>query len=331
MQIVKCIRNKKTLIQVLISGTLVVYLLSITDFSQLGQTLTSISIGILVIALCLKILGVASNTILWATLLQPFLGPIARLRLFLLYLTSYFFNNFTPGSLGGDGMRILEVSKQYHKPFEITLSVVLERVIGLFITLSFVIVFSLFCIGIVDIEIISFAWIVYFLFFFVIYLLMSGNVKQFSFPMILLSKVRHILPAADDYIKKIRVAVQLYRNSNKTIIKAILFSIFFQIITGINTVIISNSLGIVVPIQYFFMIVPLIALLSSIPISIQGLGVREAGFVFFLAQVGVPIAEALSLSLICFSLNLLLSILGGVIFTIQSVLKPNFARRRMRS
>lgn len=324
MQIIKFIKNKKIIIQVFISGTLLVYLLSITDFSQLGQTLTSISIGILVIALCLKILGVASNTILWATLLQPFLGPITRLRLFLLYLTSYFFNNFTPGSLGGDGMRILEVSKQYHKPFEITLSVVLERVIGLFTTLSFVIVFSLFCIGIVDIEIISFVWIVYFLFLFVIYLLMSGNVKRFSSPMILLSRVRNILPAADDYIKKIRVTVQLYKNSNKTIIRAILFSIIFQIITLINTVIISNSLGIIVPIQYFFMIVPLIALLSSIPISIQGLGVREAGFVFFLAQVGVPSAEALSLSLISFSLNLLLSIIGGVIYTIQSLGKcPN--------
>lgn len=59
-------------------------------------------------------------------------------------------------------------------------------------------------------------------------------------------------------------------------------------------------------------VVPLVTLLTLLPVSLNGLGLREGGFVFFLGQLGIPQAQALALSLLVFGLTLLFSLAGGV-------------------
>lgn len=57
----------------------------------------------------------------------------------------------------------------------------------------------------------------------------------------------------------------------------------------------------------------LVGVLTMIPISIAGLGIREATFVVVLGQFGVPGDQALALSLLLFSRILVYGIVGGVI------------------
>jgi uncharacterized membrane protein YbhN (UPF0104 family) len=67
-----------------------------------------------------------------------------------------------------------------------------------------------------------------------------------------------------------------------------------------------------VPLAYFFLYVPLITVLAMLPVSVAGLGVREGGVVFFFGKVGVDPATALGMSLIWFSLTVLVSAIGGL-------------------
>ena len=55
-----------------------------------------------------------------------------------------------------------------------------------------------------------------------------------------------------------------------------------------------------------------------LPVSLAGLGVREGGVVYFFAKAGVEPAVALSMSLVWFSLNLIVSLLGGLAFLLDS-------------
>ena len=48
----------------------------------------------------------------------------------------------------------------------------------------------------------------------------------------------------------------------------------------------------------FLAIMPAVTLATTLPISLGGWGVREGAFVLLLGRVGVPAAEALSLSLL---------------------------------
>ena len=62
--------------------------------------------------------------------------------------------------------------------------------------------------------------------------------------------------------------------------------------------ILAHSLGLAVPFWYLVLCFPLVTLLSALPFSFGGLGVREGGFVFFLSFIGIAQDEALAFSLL---------------------------------
>ena len=63
--------------------------------------------------------------------------------------------------------------------------------------------------------------------------------------------------------------------------------------------------------------VPITVIISLVPISINGVGVRETGYVFLLAKIGHSNSEAVSLSLLIYGLSLLASLAGGMLYIIR--------------
>ena len=59
------------------------------------------------------------------------------------------------------------------------------------------------------------------------------------------------------------------------------------------------------------MIIPLIYLTEALPISINGLGVRESAFAFFFVMNGLTVEEGIAVSLLIVAERYLLGILGG--------------------
>lgn len=79
----------------------------------------------------------------------------------------------------------------------------------------------------------------------------------------------------------------------------------------------AHALDISVPFWYLPMCVPLITLLSGLPLSFGGLGVREGSFVFFLSLVGVVHNEALALSLSWTGLVFGAGLVGGLVLVVS--------------
>ena len=65
---------------------------------------------------------------------------------------------------------------------------------------------------------------------------------------------------------------------------------------------------------YYFVYVPVIFVISMLPISVAGIGVREGSFVYFFSQVGASKPEAFSLSLAVFLQAVGLALLGGALY-----------------
>jgi len=63
-----------------------------------------------------------------------------------------------------------------------------------------------------------------------------------------------------------------------------------------------------------FMLIPPVILLTAVPISISGWGVREGAMVACLGLVGVPSEKALSISLLLGVISVIVSVVGGVIW-----------------
>lgn len=72
-------------------------------------------------------------------------------------------------------------------------------------------------------------------------------------------------------------------------------------------------LGIILNIRTFVFVVSLVMLLSNLPISFSGIGIREYSFVLLLSVFGIDEQKAISLSVLVFS-TYLLSMMLGIIF-----------------
>ena len=63
-----------------------------------------------------------------------------------------------------------------------------------------------------------------------------------------------------------------------------------------------------------FVLIPPVILLTAVPISISGWGVREGAMVACLALVGIPSEKALSISLLMGAISVIIGVAGGVIW-----------------
>jgi uncharacterized membrane protein YbhN (UPF0104 family) len=90
--------------------------------------------------------------------------------------------------------------------------------------------------------------------------------------------------------------------------------------------ILAHSLGIAVPFWYLVLCFPLVTVLSALPVSFGGLGVREGGFVFFLSFIGIARDEALAFSLLWTGLVFGAGIVGGLVLFLSSGTRETFQK-----
>ena len=88
---------------------------------------------------------------------------------------------------------------------------------------------------------------------------------------------------------------------------------------------VGEALGLPVPPLYYGVFVPLVSLLTLLPVSVNGMGLREAGTVLLLAPLGVGRAEAVALSLLTFAVLTAASLAG-----LGFYLFGHFPRPRLR-
>lgn len=77
---------------------------------------------------------------------------------------------------------------------------------------------------------------------------------------------------------------------------------------------IARALGLNVSPLHFFVAVPLVTVVSIVPASVAGLGLREGAYVGLLTQVGLPAEQALAVSLLSFTLIFMIAGVGAVLY-----------------
>ena len=79
--------------------------------------------------------------------------------------------------------------------------------------------------------------------------------------------------------------------------------------------------------RYFVIFTPIVALAQVLPISLNGLGIREGAFAVLFASVGVAAPDAVALSLLYQVLRVLTGLLGGMLYIVGN-LRGEAAGRR---
>lgn len=79
---------------------------------------------------------------------------------------------------------------------------------------------------------------------------------------------------------------------------------------------IALALGIEIPLLYFFVFIPIITIISALPLTFAGLGIREGSYAGLFAIAGIPAGQSITVSLASFSLVIVIALTGGIFYMI---------------
>jgi glycosyltransferase 2 family protein len=234
------------------------------------------------------------------------------------YWMARFFDNFLPGQIGGDGFRILAPMGIPAQRSAIAASVLLDRLTGMIGLLLYVTVVGLLHmrltaqvgfgpvlgLGILGLLLLL-PWV----------LLRSPSAWGLKVVGKLSnSKGKSVLLAVLDGARNLALR-------KRTLALSLLLSVLFHFLTAVRTFFAFLALGIPIPFLSVILLVPLVGLASQIPISINGLGLREGIFVLTFTAIGVPPGEALAVALLSRLTTVFMSSIGGLLY-VRGAVKP---------
>lgn len=220
-----------------------------------------------------------------------------------LYFMGGFFNLFLPTSIGGDVFKARYVYKYTGKDLSSINSIVIDRLTGLVILVAFsyigLILAKLFQINISSQILMS------------LFTICIIGILGFGF-LVIEYKFR-ILKKIPKYhiVERLFVDIKKLWENKKYFIVSTLITILFQFLTISNSYFASLALNLDIHFIYFVIIVPIVALLTMIPISFSGSGIREASYISFFAFLGIASEKIVLIPLILFFTSVFFGLLGG--------------------
>lgn len=278
-----------------VSGLSLYLVLAKNDISHMFDMLRGIGPLAFFTASSLYIIALVGATVRWRLLL-PWEYPFRRLLS--LYLIGSFFSSFLPGVIGGDVVKAYYLNKDAKKISHTLASIFMDRYLGY--------------VSLVLIGIIAFPFSLKFF---------GGSPYKWVMPAIFVSfVVGSFLFFGLQLGRRFRTVSEFYDyfgtlwGKPGVMLKAVLISAFIQLAGFIAVAMLARAMGVRIPFLTLFVFLPIIISITTVPISISGLGVREGAFVVLLGLIGVRSEAATSLSLAWFFSSFVGSLPGLVAY-----------------
>jgi uncharacterized membrane protein YbhN (UPF0104 family) len=108
-----------------------------------------------------------------------------------------------------------------------------------------------------------------------------------------------------------------YHERPQLMSRAVAWSLLVQAGGAVSVALIARSLGVEQPLAIWFSVVPLTALAMVLPITINGVGVRENALAILLAPRGVPQETAVAIGLLWLASQVATGLIGGLLFLLD--------------
>ena len=245
--------------------------------------------------------------------------PISYSKLLKNLYIGYLFNLFLMGSTGGDVIRSYYLTRETGKKTEVVTVVFLDRILGMAVMVSLAIMALIFNFHEPKLRfLISGILSLFFIMMLFILIFSSRRImKKFAFLIPLLEKLK-----IEEIARKTFQTLNQTKKRKKTLIGVIISTLLIQSMAIISAWIVSLSLTQIhfIPLRYFFLFLPVIFTLASIPVSVGGLGVGEALYAGLFTIVGVNQVDAITISLLNRGITIIGALIGAVIYLLPSTI-----------
>lgn len=259
-------------------------------------------------ALALYLAGQALSALKWRLLATAVGFEKSALSFVSYYFIGMFFNAFGFGTVGGDVVRALYLAGRGGQRTLALNTVLADRVNGLLVLLGIALV-SLLSFRSYDLPA-ALYWSTVVL---CAALLAGWRLAPIVVP--------RLFRAESRLRQLVERDLAPYWSDYRLLTGASFVSLVFHLSQIAILALLAGALGLRIPWSYVFIFGPLVNVFSAIPISLNGLGVREGGYVFFLAHIGLARESAIAFALLWFAVVLVSGLCGGVVYLLYGEIR----------
>lgn len=292
-------------VKLLLSVAVLVYIARGLDLRQLRTHLVSVDPVLFVVALALIFFQTFVLNGRWELIMRALGVPLNWLAGWRILMISLWFNQVLPSSVGGDAVRMWLLRQRGVQWSEAVKGVAADRftaLIGLIVLMVAGLPLLLSRVSnpaaILAIGGLTLAGV-------------AGTVVLLTLDR--LPKRLIALPAIASFVRFGALVRFLLLQSER---RGLLFgsALLIHLVTAAACYALARGVGAQLSVLDAGILIPPVVLLTAVPISISGWGVREGAMVACLGLAGVPSEEALSVSLLLGAISVIVGLVGGVIW-----------------
>jgi len=270
--------------------------------------------GLVLLAIALFAASIAGSALQWGLFLRAQAVVLPFRTLFGFYLVGLFFNNFLPATLGGDVVKVIDVHRTGSTRGAAVVATLMDRAMGLLVLVAAALA-ALWLGG----DALPFPELR-------APLVAASLAMAAAFAAILSRRVLALCVSVAARLPGRRVRdlglrlldyVGRFQRDRRVFLVALALSVGIQTIRIGVHYLTAVALGVTVSPLLFLLVVPVIAVAVTLPISVGGFGVREGVGVLLFSRLGVGAAQTLAFELLAHLVTVLVSATGGVLFTLR--------------
>lgn len=288
-----------------LSGLLIWYLLGKVDIAAIGERLRNVDPGLLAVALGLCLVQMGVCALRWHVALKAIGAILPGLKTFAILYIGMFANLVLPGAVGGDAVRMWKARKAGLSLVHAVNSVMLERIATVLGLVLLVAATEPLLIGRI-----------------------GDNPALYVFPAltvlgILGTGFLMVLDRLPDVLRRWRLVRGLAYLAGDTrrlflklgnVVPILFYSVGGHLNLSLVAYISARALGLDIGLVDCIVLIPPVILITTIPISIAGWGVREGAMVAAFGFIGVAPEHALALSVLFGLINTVAALPGGLVW-----------------
>jgi len=307
-------RGLITLGKVLVSGGLIAFVLSRISLTEIRDAMVSPHWEWLGLALLVYGLSAVGGAFQWAWILRAagIRAPGREIRR--LYFIGLFFNNFLPANVGGDVYKIVDLGRREKRSLGVLSATILDRLIGLG-ALSCLAVVALSAAAATGIPLPAIALV----------MVPITLVIAAVLALLISRRLGRLLPGVFQRLGWASMARRMeelagefarFRTQIPWLNRVFLFSLLVQFLRLMTHLLVARGLGLVLDttqMVQLMVLIPMLAVSLTLPVTINGIGLRESVSVNLLTWAGLAATQAVAMELGAYLVQVVFSLQGGLL------------------
>jgi hypothetical protein len=256
----------------------------------------------------------------WLLILRHVKIPITRKRAHFLYWVGLFFNNFLPTNVGGDLVKVGDIALNQGNVLRPLAATLLDRLMGLFALVLWTLGASLVLGG--GRAPAGVPWWLLTLAAVTVMGILGALLSRRLGALLMALVRRYAPPGRGGRLHALLQEFAAFRVAPWFLARVLVLALFVQSLRILTHVAVGRVMGIpfdLARVVDFFVLIPLLGMAIVLPVSFNGLGVREWVATRLMPGIGIGAEDAFIMELATYLVQVTVSGVGGVLFLMKMV------------